>query len=67
MVYIKEECEMPEISLFYGIRITMYYEDHNPPYFHAEYNGNKAVIDIDKVSSSPPTLIFGYKILSTDL
>ena len=48
MVYIKEECEMPEISLFYGIRITMYYEDHNPPHFHAEYNGNKAVIDIDK-------------------
>ena len=39
---------MPEISLFYGIRITMYYEDHNPPHFHAEYNGNKAGIDIDK-------------------
>ena len=32
---------MPEISLFYGIRITMYYDDHNPPHFHAEYNGNK--------------------------
>ena len=30
---------MPEISLFYGIRVTMYYEDHNPPHFHAEYNG----------------------------
>lgn len=28
---------MPEISLFYGIRVTMYYEDHNPPHFHAEY------------------------------
>ena len=27
---------MPEISLFYGIRVTMYYEDHNPPYFHAD-------------------------------
>ena len=37
---------MPEISLFYGIRVTMYYEDHNPPHFHAEYNGNKALIDI---------------------
>ena len=36
---------MPEISLFYGIRITMYYDDHNPPHFHAEYNGNKAIID----------------------
>ena len=29
---------MPEISLFYGIRITMYYNDHMPPHFHAEYN-----------------------------
>lgn len=23
---------MPEISLFYGIRVTMYYSDHNPPH-----------------------------------
>ena len=37
---------MPEISLFYGIRITMYYEDHNPPHFHAEYNGQKVIVDI---------------------
>ena len=39
---------MPEISLFYGIRVTMYYEDHNPPHFHAEYNGNKALVDINE-------------------
>lgn len=40
---------MPEISLFYGIRVTMYYDDHNPPYFHAEYiYGNKAIIRIDE-------------------
>lgn len=37
---------MPEISLFYGIRITMYYADHNPPHFHVEYAGSKAVVDI---------------------
>jgi len=37
---------MPEISLFYRIRITMYYSEHNPPYFHAEYAGYKALIDI---------------------
>lgn len=37
---------MPEISLFYGIRITMYYDDHNPPHFHAEYAGHKALIDV---------------------
>ena len=46
IVFIREEFNMPEISLFYGIRVTMYYEDHNPPHFHAEYNGNKALIDI---------------------
>lgn len=37
---------MPEISLFAGIRITMYYDDHNPPHFQAEYAGHRALIDI---------------------
>lgn len=37
---------MPEISVFHGIRVTMFYEDHNPPHFHAEYNGEKALVDI---------------------
>lgn len=39
---------MPEISLFCGIRVTMYYDDHNPPHFHAEYNGHKAMVEIEK-------------------
>ena len=33
---------MPEISKFYGIIIRMYFQDHNPPHFHAEYQGAKA-------------------------
>ncbi len=37
---------MPTISLFFGIKITMYYDEHMPPHFHAEYNNNKALIDI---------------------
>ena len=37
---------MPEISLFFGIRITIYHKDHNPPHIHAEYAENKATIDI---------------------
>ena len=37
---------MPEISLFFGIRVTMYYDDHNHPHFHAEYNGQKVLVDI---------------------
>ena len=38
--------EMPEISRFYGIIIRMYFQDHNPPHFHAEYQGMKAEYDI---------------------
>lgn len=37
---------MPQISLFRGIKITMYYSDHNPPHFHAEYAGHKCMVDI---------------------
>ena len=37
---------MPEISRFYGIVIRMYFGDHNPPHFHVEYGGDKAVIGI---------------------
>ena len=39
---------MPVVSIFYGIKITFYYDDHNPPHFHAEYAGNKALINIMK-------------------
>ncbi|MEX0726678.1 MAG: DUF4160 domain-containing protein [Planctomycetaceae bacterium] len=28
---------MPEISRFLGIVIAMYYNDHDPPHFHAKY------------------------------
>jgi hypothetical protein len=37
---------MPEISRFYGIVIKMFFDDHNPPHFHAQYSGQEAVIDI---------------------
>lgn len=38
---------MPEISLFYGIRITMYWDDPNPPHFHASFGNYKAVFSIE--------------------
>lgn len=36
---------MPEISRFFGIIIKMFYDEHNPPHFHAEFQGKKAVFD----------------------
>lgn len=41
---------MPEISRFYGIVIKMFFADHNPPHFHAEYAGREAVIDIETLA-----------------
>jgi len=37
---------MPEVSRFYGIIIAFYYNEHNPPHFHAKYSEFKAEIDI---------------------
>jgi hypothetical protein len=37
---------MPELSRFFGIRIGMFFNEHNPPHFHAIYEGRKAVFNI---------------------
>ena len=37
---------MPEVSRFFGIRIAFFFNDHNPPHFHAIYEGRKAVFEI---------------------
>ena len=37
---------MPEVSRFYGIIIALYYNEHNPPHFHAKYGEFQAEIDI---------------------
>ncbi len=37
---------MPRISFFLGISIYMYYDDHNPPHFHAIYNEYATKVDI---------------------
>ncbi len=38
---------MPTLSVFYGIVIRMYDDDHTPPHFHAIYGEYEAKIAID--------------------
>ncbi|MCF6270746.1 MAG: DUF4160 domain-containing protein [Melioribacteraceae bacterium] len=47
---------MPTISMFYGIIVRMYFspKEHNPPHFHAYYQGYKAVINIDNCALQRP-------------
>lgn len=37
---------MPEIARFYGIIIKIYFNDHNPPHFHAYYGEYDGAFDI---------------------
>ncbi|MDW7710457.1 MAG: DUF4160 domain-containing protein [Deferrisomatales bacterium] len=47
---------MPEISRFYGIVIAMFWDDHNPPHFHARYGGSNAAIEIGSLRILDGTL-----------
>lgn len=38
---------MPEISRFLGIVISMFYNEHNPPHFHAKYQNFKISVNIE--------------------
>ena len=37
---------VPVISIFFGIVIRMYHDDHPPPHFHASYQGFAALVRI---------------------
>jgi hypothetical protein len=38
---------MPLISVFFGISIKMYFNDHGPPHFHAQYQGKSGFFSIE--------------------
>ncbi len=40
---------MPRISEFFGIIIRMFYNDHSPAHFHAQYGEHEAIYRIDTV------------------
>jgi hypothetical protein len=37
---------VPVVSIFFGIVIRMYHDDHPPPHFHASYQGFTAFVGI---------------------
>jgi hypothetical protein len=52
---------MPEVSRFY-IVVRMYFDDHWPSHFHAEYSEHEALIGIDDlrvIAGDLPARAFG--------
>jgi hypothetical protein len=41
---------VPTISVFYGIVIQMFWNEHAPPHFHALYGEHEALIDLRDLS-----------------
>lgn len=38
---------MPILSVFFGIIVRMWHDDHPPPHIHVEYQGFEALVRID--------------------
>jgi hypothetical protein len=38
---------VPIISSFFGIIIRMFFDDHAPPHFHAEHQGQEALVSFE--------------------
>lgn len=37
---------MPTLSIFFGIIVRMWHDDHPPPHIHVEYQGFEALVKI---------------------
>ncbi len=65
-----QRLKMPEISRFLGIVITMYFNDHSPPHFHAKYGEYKASFCLNTlgiIEGSLPAKIRGKIVEWADL
>jgi hypothetical protein len=41
---------VPIVSVFFGIVIRMFYREHEPAHFHAEYQGQQGKFTFDRSS-----------------
>ena len=64
---------MPTISMFRGIKITMYWADHMQPHFQATYGGEEVIVsnrDLEVLGGSLPSnqlkMLLGWAALRQD-
>ena len=43
---LKTNSGMPEICRFFGIIVSLYWRDHNPPHIHFTYGGYECSISV---------------------
>ncbi len=56
---------MPQLSRFFGIIISMFYDDHVPPHFHAfygEYSAQISISDFSIIEGYLPSRVLGLVV-----
>jgi hypothetical protein len=56
---------MPRLSEFFGIIVSMYFNDHVPPHFHVTYAEHRAKVDIETLevmSGELPRRVFSLVV-----
>lgn len=53
---VRQDLRVPTISRFLGIVIAMYFDDHDPPHFHARHAEGAAKVRIDTLEPIESTL-----------
>ena len=48
---------MPEVNRFFEVSIRMYFDDHNPPHFHAVYGDAEAELGFNRL----PCFMGGFR------
>ena len=43
---LMKELLVPILSIFFGIIVRMWHDDHPPPHIHVEYQGFEALVDV---------------------
>ena len=68
-----EVVALPEISNFFGIRISMFWSEHLPPHFHAVHQEEEALVDIrcatvlqGRLPSSKLKLVLAWAVIHKD-
>ena len=51
VVFLQENKKMPTIKIIDGIKINMYFNDHNPPHFHSEIDEKEELIKIENLET----------------
>jgi hypothetical protein len=57
---------MPAISRFFGIVVSLYYNDHQPPHFHVKYAEHRASMTIETLEIHEGSIPRRVRLLATE-